>query len=113
MYRAKSVSSQFTNCFLDSAPLRRAAPVVREDRKSTRLNSSHLGTSYAVFCLKKTIRVPAVVGEAERAVVAVQVRQGVAADQVVGEVAEVGVGPLGDGERVEPVPARVIDLVLA
>src|SRR5436853_4479833 len=26
---------------------------VREDRKSTRLNSSHLGISYAVFCLKK------------------------------------------------------------
>src|SRR5262245_63482292 len=25
----------------------------REDRKSTRLNSSHLGSSYAVFCLKK------------------------------------------------------------
>src|ERR1035441_69987 len=25
----------------------------RGDRKSTRLNSSHLGTSYAVFCLKK------------------------------------------------------------
>src|SRR5205814_9862513 len=24
-----------------------------EDRKSTRLNSSHLGISYAVFCLKK------------------------------------------------------------
>src|SRR5947199_182992 len=24
-----------------------------EDRKSTRLNSSHLGNSYAVFCLKK------------------------------------------------------------
>src|SRR5205814_5291995 len=24
----------------------------REDRKSTRLNSSHLGISYAVFCLK-------------------------------------------------------------
>src|SRR5258705_1177842 len=24
-----------------------------EDRKSTRVNSSHLGTSYAVFCLKK------------------------------------------------------------
>src|SRR5471030_3449174 len=23
------------------------------DRKSTRLNSSHLGSSYAVFCLKK------------------------------------------------------------
>src|SRR5690606_40498616 len=25
---------------------------VREDRKSTRLNSSHVKTSYAVFCLK-------------------------------------------------------------
>src|SRR5205814_6882889 len=24
-----------------------------QDRKSTRLNSSHLGISYAVFCLKK------------------------------------------------------------
>src|SRR5438874_6412141 len=28
-----------------------AAP--RQDRKSTRLNSSHVETSYAVFCLKK------------------------------------------------------------
>jgi len=26
----------------------------QKDRKSTRLNSSHLGISYAVFCLKKT-----------------------------------------------------------
>src|SRR6266540_4974495 len=26
------------------------------DRKSTRLNSSHITTSYAVFCLKKKIR---------------------------------------------------------
>src|SRR5258705_13272047 len=34
----------------------RAHPIVAEDlrdRKSTRLNSSHLGISYAVFCLKK------------------------------------------------------------
>src|SRR5262245_64750101 len=34
----------------------RGAPVegtVQLDRKSTRLNSSHLGISYAVFCLKK------------------------------------------------------------
>src|SRR5437899_4535749 len=30
-----------------------AANVTGKDRKSTRLNSSHLGTSYAVFCLKK------------------------------------------------------------
>src|SRR5690606_339560 len=29
------------------------ASVVREDRKSTRLNSSHVKISYAVFCLKK------------------------------------------------------------
>src|SRR5256885_10649562 len=28
------------------------------DRKSTRLNSSHLVISYAVFCLKKKIRLP-------------------------------------------------------
>src|SRR5437899_3523376 len=28
----------------------------RADRKSTRLNSSHLGISYAVFCLKKKKR---------------------------------------------------------
>src|SRR5262245_65390308 len=26
---------------------------IQKDRKSTRLNSSHLGISYAVFCLKK------------------------------------------------------------
>src|SRR5438045_6646151 len=26
---------------------------INRDRKSTRLNSSHLGNSYAVFCLKK------------------------------------------------------------
>src|SRR5256885_8056962 len=29
------------------------APAPGEDRKSTRLNSSHLVISYAVFCLKK------------------------------------------------------------
>src|SRR3712207_9534396 len=29
---------------------------VREDRKSTRLNSSHANISYAVFCLKKKKR---------------------------------------------------------
>src|ERR1039458_5244632 len=28
------------------------------DRKSTRLNSSHLGISYAVFCLKKKQELP-------------------------------------------------------
>src|SRR6266480_7875268 len=29
------------------------APVLAQDRKSTRLNSSHMSISYAVFCLKK------------------------------------------------------------
>src|SRR5256885_5749843 len=32
---------------------RAALGALREDRKSTRLNSSHLVISYAVFCLKK------------------------------------------------------------
>src|SRR3712207_8183897 len=33
-----------------AAPIRRG----QQDRKSTRLNSSHANISYAVFCLKKT-----------------------------------------------------------
>src|SRR5947209_9118799 len=33
--------------------LRGRASVPAEDRKSTRLNSSHANISYAVFCLKK------------------------------------------------------------
>src|SRR5258705_1792513 len=35
---------------------RRRSPPESEDRKSTRLNSSHLGISYAVFCLQKKKR---------------------------------------------------------
>src|SRR5262245_65321315 len=35
------------------APLRIGHGAVLLDRKSTRLNSSHLGISYAVLCLKK------------------------------------------------------------
>src|SRR3712207_8265961 len=38
----------------DHPVLDRVAEVVqRQDRKSTRLNSSHANISYAVFCLKK------------------------------------------------------------
>src|SRR5258705_4456947 len=39
----------------DLAEVRAQDPRVAQgrDRKSTRLNSSHLGISYAVFCLKK------------------------------------------------------------
>src|SRR5256885_10387837 len=45
-------SRQFTfpQCFLATRQC------VDEDRKSTRLNSSHLVISYAVFCLKKKKR---------------------------------------------------------
>src|SRR4051812_49696181 len=37
------------------APVRPAVPAAlgQADRKSTRLNSSHMSISYAVFCLKK------------------------------------------------------------
>src|SRR5437899_4347651 len=38
---------------LERAPRKTFRTVGNEDRKSTRLNSSHLGISYAVFCLKK------------------------------------------------------------
>src|SRR5204863_3238635 len=39
---------------VDRAALREARDaLVLEDRKSTRLNSSHVEISYAVFCLKK------------------------------------------------------------
>src|SRR5699024_11389100 len=38
-----------------SLDMKSAAKVVNEDRKSTRLNSSHVSKSYAVFCLKKKI----------------------------------------------------------
>src|SRR3712207_7189737 len=37
----------------DSRRSLEAALAAREDRKSTRLNSSHANISYAVFCLKK------------------------------------------------------------
>src|SRR3712207_8375171 len=38
---------------LGEAYLSSGAEVRQEDRKSTRLNSSHANISYAVFCLKK------------------------------------------------------------
>src|SRR5262245_63323164 len=60
----RSTLFPFTTLFrsessLRSTPLKTIAPTCRRrtrrtvDRKSTRLNSSHLGISYAVFCLKK------------------------------------------------------------
>src|SRR5258705_7046692 len=48
IYVLKSLTFGSTDLRVDALQL----PRVR-DRKSTRLNSSHLGISYAVFCLKK------------------------------------------------------------
>src|SRR5262245_62426457 len=48
-------ADDFERLGLPERPLNRRRHVlcVPRDRKSTRLNSSHLGISYAVFCLKK------------------------------------------------------------
>src|SRR5690348_6713021 len=46
--------AQLQSCFERDGMLR-AHAVSLQDRKSTRLNSSHPSTSYAVFCLKKKI----------------------------------------------------------
>src|SRR5258705_6502858 len=45
----RSVGDMYKGAFLPGLML-------TGDRKSTRLNSSHLGISYAVFCLKKKRR---------------------------------------------------------
>src|SRR5437763_10939922 len=54
---APSRSSRRITCnrcrFRRPAPRFRANRVTAQDRKSTRLNSSHRCISYAVFCLKK------------------------------------------------------------
>src|SRR5205814_6070038 len=54
---ATMIASELDPCaILGSAVRRASSPSCRSisrDRKSTRLNSSHLGISYAVFCLKK------------------------------------------------------------
>src|SRR5258705_4721121 len=54
--KLSSASTRSAACRATSVPARpMATPMCasRRDRKSTRLNSSHLGISYAVFCLKK------------------------------------------------------------
>src|SRR5215475_15118637 len=57
----RSTLFPYTTLFRSRRPRRFAAPTpcrpsrsaARRDRKSTRLNSSHVKISYAVFCLKK------------------------------------------------------------
>src|SRR5256885_11780366 len=51
------VESNLENFRLGSARIMRCLAEHR-DRKSTRLNSSHLVISYAVFCLKKKSNMP-------------------------------------------------------
>src|SRR5690349_22791743 len=47
---------------LIAQPEQRRELVLDVDRKSTRLNSSHVEISYAVFCLKKKKRLQRVIG---------------------------------------------------
>src|SRR5262245_62384657 len=56
LYRTGKLAeaAQEYNALLQAEPKSVMAYVgLVQDRKSTRLNSSHLGISYAVFCLKK------------------------------------------------------------
>src|SRR5262245_62388685 len=47
------LSTRLTSAEAESTSCRDCKWRALGDRKSTRLNSSHLGISYAVFCLKK------------------------------------------------------------
>src|SRR5437899_6647772 len=51
-FLGNNMAIYFAKDFLAKS-LQTAARPGKGDRKSTRLNSSHLGISYAVFCLKK------------------------------------------------------------
>src|SRR5438045_6012146 len=52
-YIASRSAGQTDDQLTHEGSLRLSASSAFQDRKSTRLNSSHLGISYAVFCLKK------------------------------------------------------------
>src|SRR5256885_4728660 len=51
--------SSYAISFAPSLSTHRQSARLVQDRKSTRLNSSHLVISYAVFCLKKKRTLPA------------------------------------------------------
>src|SRR5262245_64534961 len=51
--RQLTAKAERAGCPVLAITVDRVAGRNQEDRKSTRLNSSHLGISYAVFCLKK------------------------------------------------------------
>src|SRR3712207_8318782 len=55
----KGIGLERSDVFIANAlkcrPPNNRDPLPEEDRKSTRLNSSHANISYAVFCLKKKL----------------------------------------------------------
>src|SRR5438876_4082279 len=56
LFRSGGGTDRHDHEFLDIEVVARVSPAVddvHQDRKSTRLNSSHPSISYAVFCLKK------------------------------------------------------------
>src|SRR3712207_7891616 len=50
---AQAIAARLNNAVYINQFENPANPLAHEDRKSTRLNSSHANISYAVFCLKK------------------------------------------------------------
>src|SRR5437899_12904336 len=53
LFRSHQPAVEVVADLAGGAPVVAGVQVPPADRKSTRLNSSHLGISYAVFCLKK------------------------------------------------------------
>src|SRR5436853_1593317 len=66
LFRSSAPSACERPCIAAGSPGRAAAACAALDRKSTRLNSSHLGNSYAVFCVKKKNAVKANIGRDNR-----------------------------------------------
>src|SRR5690625_6957645 len=54
--RDVKMSSNYYSVMKNMAQSNKKLGEIPEDRKSTRLNSSHVAISYAVFCLKKTTK---------------------------------------------------------
>src|SRR3712207_7852606 len=53
LFRSEEIDEMMFAGFLRGKPVEMVPCETIEDRKSTRLNSSHANISYAVFCLKK------------------------------------------------------------
>src|SRR6202051_5305813 len=58
LHDALPISAARVSTLEKGALQRQSWPPRRRDRKSTRLNSSHMSISYAVFCLKKKKQMP-------------------------------------------------------